>query len=321
MALGFNRKLPLIKGGLHMPSQESIMIRQMLKASMAAQKPNSSIEEVRKGLEMLASFNPLAPDVKVEKLTVAGMPAEWVSAPNATNDKVFLYLHGGAYIMGSCNTHRDLASKISRSSGCRVLVVEYRLAPENQYPAAVEDALSAYQWLLSSGVAPEQLVVGGDSAGGGLTLALLLSLKEAGEALPQAAVLLSPWTDMEGTGTSMETRAEVDPWLNPEQSRQAPLLYIGTLDRRHPHVSPIFGDLEGLPPLLVHVGNDEILLDDSVRLVDRAREAGVDVTFKIWEDMWHVFQQFKMPEAAQAIDEIGQFVKQKLAQSSTSTVE
>lgn len=299
-----------------MASQASMMIRQMLKASVAAQKPNQSLAEARMGLELLASMNPLTHDVTVEKLTVEGMPAEWVSAPNAAQDRVFLYLHGGAYIMGSCNTHRDLASKISRSTGSRVLVIEYRLAPENQFPAAVDDALAAYRWLISNGVSPDKLVVGGDSAGGGLTLALLLTLRDAGDALPSAVVLLSPWTDLEGTGASMETRADVDPWLKPTESRQAPLLYIGSLDRRHPLVSPIHADLKGLPPMLVQVGDHEILLDDSVRLVERAREAGVEVSFKIWDEMWHVFQQFAMPEAAEAIEEIGEFVKLKLDQTS-----
>ncbi|MCM3585220.1 alpha/beta hydrolase [Mesobacillus maritimus] len=294
-----------------MASQESIMIRQLLKASVAAQKPGQSLADARKGLEALTALNPLAQDLTVEKLTVEGMPAEWVSAPNATTDQVFLYLHGGAYIMGSCNTHRDLASKISRASGCRVLVIEYRLAPENPYPAAVEDALTAYRWLLSTGFSPNQVVIGGDSAGGGLTLSLLLSLKEAGEAQPAAAVLLSPWTDLAGTGASMESRAEVDPWLSPEPTRQTPSLYLGLTDRRNPIVSPIYADLQGLPPLFVQVGDHEILLDDAVRLVERAREAGVEVSFKIWGEMWHVFQQFNMPEAFEAIKEIGEFVKSK----------
>ncbi|MCL6573023.1 MAG: alpha/beta hydrolase, partial [Bacillus sp. (in: Bacteria)] len=211
-------------------------------------------------------------------------------------------------IMGSCNTHRNLASKLSRSTFARVLVPEYRLAPENPYPAAIEDAVAVYRSLLTSGINPDKIVIGGDSAGAGLTMATLLTLKDAGDSLPALTVLISPWTDMEGTGESMETRAEVDPWLTPEASRATPVLYIRNLDLRHPLVSPIYADLAELPTMLVHVGNDEILLSDSARLVDRARAAGVEVTFKVWDDMWHVFQTFQIPEAQQSIDEIGEFV-------------
>ncbi|WP_409304167.1 alpha/beta hydrolase [Peribacillus sp. SCS-155] len=297
-----------------MASKEAIAVRQRLIEHVSSQTGRSTLQEARDGLEKLLGSIPLDSDIKVEKFSVEGMAAEWISAPAVTEERVFLYLHGGAYIVGSLNTHRDIASKLSRATGARVLVIEYRLAPENPYPAAMEDAVKAYRWLTSSGVAPEQIVIGGDSAGGGLTLATLLSLREAGDKLPAAAVLLSPWTDMEGTGASMEARADYDPWLDPQQSRQTPVLYLGSLDPRHPHVSPIYADLQGLPPMIIHVGNDEILLDDSVRLVEKARADGVDVTFKIWDDMWHVFQQFPIPEAKQSIEEIGAYVIQKLEQ-------
>lgn len=295
-----------------MASQESLLARQYLMASKASQTAGSDIETARKGLEALSTLTPVAPDIIVEKTNIEGIPAEWVMAPNAVEDRVFLYLHGGAYIMGSCNTHRYLASKLSRSTAARVLVPEYRLAPENPFPAAIEDALKVYRWLISSGISPDKIIIGGDSAGGGLTLATLLSLKDEDEALPALAVLLSPWTDMEGTGESMETRVDSDPWLSPEASRATPALYIRDLDLRHPLVSPIYADLSGLPSMLVHVGNDEILLSDSARLVDRARAAGVEVTFKVWDEMWHVFQTFAIPEAQQSIDEIGEFVQKKL---------
>ncbi|MBT2757264.1 alpha/beta hydrolase [Mesobacillus foraminis] len=295
-----------------MASPESSAIRKFLKENMTAQKPGQTIEEVRQAFEKFSSVIPVAPDIKVEKVSVEGIPAEWVSAPNADSDMVLLYLHGGAYIMGSCSTHRDLAAKLSRASAAKVLVIDYRLAPEHPYPAALEDAVTAYRWLISSGHSPEQIAVGGDSAGGGLTLSLLLSLREAGDALPSAAVLLSPWTDLEGTGDSMETRADADPRIRPMEARNTPALYLGDLDRRDPFVSPIYADLTGLPPMLVHVGDDEILLDDSVRLVERAREAGVDVSFMIYDEMWHVFHQFDMPEAAEAIAEIGGFVQKRI---------
>ncbi|MEH7438779.1 alpha/beta hydrolase [Neobacillus drentensis] len=291
-----------------MASQESLLVRQYLQMSKANQSPDANIETARQGLEALSALTPVAQDITVEKVEIEGIAAEWVTAPNAVEDRVFLYLHGGAYIMGSCNTHRYLASKLSRSTAARVLVPEYRLAPEHPFPAAIEDAVSVYRWLLNSGVSSKNIVIGGDSAGGGLTLAILLSLKDAGDPLPALAVLLSPWTDMEGTGESMVTRAEVDPWLSPDATRLTPALYIRDLDPRHPLVSPIYADLTGLPSLLVHVGNDEILLSDAARLVDRARAAGVEVSFKVWDDMWHVFQTFAIPEGQQAIDEIGEFV-------------
>ena len=297
-----------LKGEILMASQESLLVRQYLQMSKANQSPEANIETARQGLEALSALTPVAQDITVEKVEIEGIAAEWVTAPNAVEDRVFLYLHGGAYIMGSCNTHRYLASKLSRSTAARVLVPEYRLAPEHPFPAAIEDAVSVYRWLLNSGVSSKNIVIGGDSAGGGLTLATLLSLKDAGDPLPALAVLLSPWTDMEGTGESMVTRAEVDPWLSPDATRLTPALYIRDLDPRHPLVSPIYADLTGLPSLLVHVGNDEILLSDAARLVDRARAAGVEVSFKVWDDMWHVFQTFAIPEGQQAIDEIGEFV-------------
>jgi monoterpene epsilon-lactone hydrolase len=291
-----------------MASQESVFVRQYLTAAKANQTVGTDIETARQGLEALSALTPVAPDISIEKTIIEGIPAEWVMAPNAVEDRVFLYLHGGAYIMGSCNTHRYLASKLSRSTAARVLVPEYRLAPEHPFPAAMEDAVKVYRCLISSGITPDKIIIGGDSAGGGLTLATLLSLKDEDEALPALAVLLSPWTDMEGTGESMETRAAFDPWLSPDASRATPALYIRDVDPRYPLVSPIYADLAGLPSMLVHVGNDEILLSDSARLVDRARAAGVEVNFKVWEDMWHVFQTFAIPEGQQAIDEIGEFV-------------
>jgi epsilon-lactone hydrolase len=291
-----------------MASQESLLVRQYLQMSKANQSPEANIETARQGLEALSALTPVTQDITVEKVEIEGIKAEWVTAPNAVEDRVFLYLHGGAYIMGSCNTHRYLASKLSRSTAARVLVPEYRLAPEHPFPAAIVDAVSVYRWLLNSGVSSKNIVIGGDSAGGGLTLATLLSLKDTGDPLPALAVLLSPWTDMEGTGESMVTRAEVDPWLSPDATRLTPALYIRDLDPRHPLVSPIYADLTGLPSLLVHVGNDEILLSDAARLVDRARAAGVEVSFKVWDDMWHVFQTFAIPEGQQAIDEIGEFI-------------
>ncbi|WP_139490542.1 alpha/beta hydrolase [Brevibacillus dissolubilis] len=258
---------------------------------------------------------PLAPDIQVEKTTIGGIYGEWVSAPTIKADRTILYLHGGGYVRGSCASHRELASRISRASESRVLVIEYRLAPKHPYPAAVDDAVAVYRALLETGVDPKNMVVAGDSAGGGLTMALLQVLRDNQEPLPAAAVLLSPWTDMTASGESIVTRKEIDPWLASEAMTVAPKLYLGDADPKHPHVSPIFADLHGMPPLLVHVGTDEILYDDAVRLVDRAQADGVDVTLKVWEGMWHVFQAFAplVREGQEAIDEIGEFIRKKWA--------
>jgi len=299
-----------------MASHESQVVRELLSQQKRAAQAGAqqTIEEQRRGLEAMGEMIPFAPDVTVDKTSVGRIPGEWVAAPSAVGNRVFLYLHGGAYYMGSCASHRDLAARLSRATASRVLVIEYRLAPEHLFPAAVEDAVAAYRALLDSGVNADRIVIGGDSAGGGLTMATLLTLRDEGDPLPAAAVLLSPWTDLEGTGDSMETRAAFDPWLDPTGIRAAAKIYIRDLDPRHPLVSPIYGDLHGLPSMLVHVGRDECLLDDSVRLVDRAQVADVDVTLKIWDDMWHVFQSFaaKVPEGQQAIEEIGEYVRGKL---------
>lgn len=299
-----------------MSSPAAQAVRQLLLKQKTAMQSGVeiSIEAQRQQLEQLSSMAPLDPDVNVEPTTIAGIHGEWVFAPNASEQKVFLYLHGGAYYMGSCISHRDLAARLSKASDARVLVIEYRLAPEHAFPAAIEDAVSVYRELVSSGTSPNNIVIGGDSAGGGLTMATLLKLRDEQVSLPAAAVLLSPWTDLEGTGESMVTRAERDPWLDPAGIRQVPALYLQGADPKDPLASPIHADLGGLPPLLVHVGDDECLLDDSVRLVDRAKSAGVNVEFKIWDGMWHVFQSFaaQVPEGQQAIDEIGAYVKSRI---------
>lgn len=297
-----------------MASPQSEAIRQMLLEQKKAMKkgPPFSIEKQRKQLDSLGQSVPLDSDVTVEQTRIAGIYGEWISNPNSLSDRVLFYLHGGAYCLGSCSSHRGLVSRLARACESRALLIEYRLAPEHPFPAALEDSTAVYRELIRAGVRPENMVIGGDSAGGGLTVATLLALRDGGDPLPAAAVLLSPWTDLEGTGESMKTRADVEPWLDPDKISEVAKLYLRDLDPRHPHVSPIYADLHDLPPILVHVGNDECLLDDSVRLVERARNDGVETEFKIWEEMWHVFHAFPIPEALQAIKEIGSFVRSRL---------
>ncbi len=240
-----------------------------------------------------------------------------VSTPAANPARVILYLHGGGYVMGSINTHRELGQRLSRAAAARVLLIDYRLAPEHPHPAAVEDATRAYRWLLSRGVSPSRLVVAGDSAGGGLTVATLLAARDSGLPLPAAGVCLSPWVDLEGVGESMTTKAAADPLVQRDGLRRMGALYLNGQDPRTPLASPLYADLSGLPPLLIQVGTAEALLDDSTRLAERAREAGVEVDLEPWDDMIHVWQAFAavLPEGQQAIERIGQFIRERTAGS------
>jgi epsilon-lactone hydrolase len=250
-----------------------------------------------------------------------GVPAEWVSVPNSRPDQVMVYLHGGSYSIGSSRTHRALAAQIARAAGLRALVLDYRLAPEHIFPAPVEDATAAYRWLLAQGIAPERAVIAGDSAGGGLTLAAALALRDAGDPLPAALVCISPWTDLAATGASVKTRAQLDPEIAADAIAPAGLRYVGPGgDPRAPLASPLYADLRGLPPTLIQVGDHEVLLDDSTRLAERARAAGVAVTLEVWPEMWHVFEAMAgyLPEADRAIAQIGSFMRARLAEPARS---
>ena len=217
--------------------------------------------------------------------------------------------------MGSCNTHRAMVAHIARACGMRGLLLDYRLAPEHPYPAAVDDSISAYHWLLCNGIEARNIIIAGDSAGGGLALASLVSLRDGGYPLPAAAVCLTPWTDLAGTGESLKTRAKVDPRLTLQELSLGGH-YVGNNDPRHPLISPLYAHLHGLPPLLIQAGNDDMLLSDSTRLADQAKNAGVDVTLDVWDRMWHVFHLHvpRLPEARRAIDAIGTFVRQHLGE-------
>jgi len=238
----------------------------------------------------------------------SGCAARWLETDNARSDRVVLYLHGGAYVMGSLDTHRELMVRIAGACAARVLGLDYRLAPEFPFPAALHDALAAYRWLLAQGVAPERLMLAGDSAGGGLALATLLALRDAGVPLPAGAMLLSPWTDLTGGGASISSRAAAEPMLGIEMLLECAAFYRGSTDAKEPLVSPHFGDFHGLPPLLIQVGDAEILLDDSKRLAGAALAAGVTVELGIWEEAFHVFQMFpQLPETAEALAALGRF--------------
>ena len=298
-----------------MPSPEHQTVVDMLRA-MAAAAPEASptIEERRAAYEMIAAAFPVPDDIEVTPVTAGGVACDWVVAPGADPARVVQYLHGGGYGIGSRTTHRQLASRISRVSGARVLVVEYRLAPEHTFPAPVDDAVAVYRWLLGEGVEPARLVIAGDSAGGGLTIATLLALREAGEPLPAAGVCLSPWFDLEMTGESMTSRADADPVVTYAGLKEWADNYLRGQDPRQPLASPLYADLAGLPPLLVQVGTAEVLLDDATRLAERAREAGVPVELEQYDELIHIFQQLAAtsPEAEDAVGRIGQFVRSRV---------
>ena len=277
---------------------------------------NPPVADLRKGFDVLASKFPLTPEFTFDRVDAGGVSAAWVEAPGADSGRVILYLHGGGYVIGSIDTHRELAGRLSQAAAARVLIIEYRLAPEHPYPAAVEDAAAAYRWLQADGGAtPARTVIAGDSAGGGLTVATMLALRGAGDHLPAAGVCLSPWVDMEGLGDSMTAKADVDPMVRYEGLVRMAGLYLDGADPRTPLAAPLYADLSGLPPLLIHVGTAETLLDDATRLCERAKAAGVDVTLESWDDMIHVWHLFAplLPEGQQAVERVGEYVRQRAA--------
>ncbi|OUS17208.1 hypothetical protein A9Q88_05105 [Gammaproteobacteria bacterium 50_400_T64] len=262
-----------------------------------------------------ANFATPASDVTVTTVDIDGTAAEWLDAPGVATDRVLLYLHGGGYVIGSIATHRGLTASLSKAANCRVLSLDYRLAPEHVYPAAVEDATKAYRWLLSQGIAADKITIAGDSAGGGLTLATLVALRDAGDTLPAAAIPISPWTDMEGTGESMKTKVDLDPMVEPGGLMGMGQIYMGGGDPKQPTASPLYADYKGLPPLLIQVGDLETLLDDATRVAASAEAAGVDTTLEVWPDMVHVWHLFApmVPEGREAIARIGQFIQEQTA--------
>ena len=295
-----------------MSKEQLATIVEMLRSQPLMQP---SVEEMRANLELMGQGFPVPPDVRCERVSAGGVPAEWVAAPGAAEDRAILYLHGGGYAIGSIDSHRAMAAGLSRAAGARVLLIGYRLAPEHPFPAAVEDSTAAYRWLLRQGVDPSRIVIAGDSAGGGLTVATLVALRDAKDRLPAAGVCISPWVDMEASGESMTTKAAEDPMIQRDIIEWFAALYVKKDERRAPLASPIYANLSGLPPLYVLVGTAETLLDDSTRLAERARKAGVQVTLEPWEGMVHVWPAFAqmLDEGREAIDKIGAFVRARTA--------
>lgn len=297
-----------------MVSLQSKIVLFFLKHTLLKSFKNRALENQRSFLDKFGSKINMPSRMDVQKITIKGLNAEWLSGSEIRNDQIILYLHGGAYTMGSCDSHRALAARISRASTMRLLLLEYRLAPEFPFPAALDDAVTGYQWLLENGIDPKNIALVGDSAGGGLVIATAVSLRDKGQSLPGAIACLSPWTDLELTGESITTKVDKDIVLTIEYLRSSAARYVRNNDYCAPLISPLYADLSGLPPMLIHVGEYEILLSDSIRLVDRARNAGVNATLKVWKGMWHEWHGFAeyVPESRRAIEEIGDFLRKHI---------
>lgn len=272
------------------------------------------VNKERLALEKTARMFIFPKDVREEIISVNGFSALWVIPYNYQTNRTILYFHGGSYNAGSIKTHRHLVANIAVASKARALIVEYRLAPENPFPAAIQDAKTSYEWLIDNGCPPKNIILAGDSAGGGLILALLHSIKSSNMKMPAAAVCLSPWADLTGSGDSILTNARKDILLNINNLNKSADIYVGKADIKDRLISPLFGTMESFPPLLIQVGSDELLLSDSVSFSEKARKSGVDVTLEIWQDMQHVWQfaGAMVPESLRAIQAIGKFIDSKV---------
>jgi epsilon-lactone hydrolase len=285
----------------------------LLRSRPMPETPN--VADSRARYEKMAVLLGGAPDAKIEKVDAGGVPAEWVAAPGFDATRGVLYLHGGGYAIGSLNTHRRMAYDISAACGARVLLIDYRLAPEHPFPAAVDDAAKAWRWLLQQGLAPGRLAIAGDSAGGGLTIATLVNLRDLKLALPACAVAISPWVDLEGIGTSMTARSAQDPMVQKAGLKWMADMYLAGKDPKTPLAAPLHADLKGLPPVLVQVGSAETLLDDATRLAEKLHTSGCEVRLAVWPNQLHVFPFFApiLSEGRDGCLEIGTFIRSHTA--------
>jgi monoterpene epsilon-lactone hydrolase len=296
-----------------MTTKEREAVLAFLKANDAP--ADQSLADQRARMDSLANFFPVPDGTEVEPASVGGVKGEWVRAKRARRDAALLYLHGGGYVIGSPASHRHLAAAISEAAGISVFSADYRLAPEHPFPAAVDDAVAAYKGLLDSGIPATKLAIAGDSAGGGLTLATLVAARDKKLPMPACAVAISPWADLSQGGESYRTRLKRDPMITKPGLDAMAAAYLGGADAKTPLASPLFADLKGLPPLLIQVGSEEALHDDSMQLKTRAENAGVDVSVESWGGMvhvWHIFHPI-LSEGRDAIARIGSFVRTHIA--------
>ncbi|MFD0715357.1 alpha/beta hydrolase [Paenibacillus sp. GCM10027626] len=302
---------------MHKTSPEQLAgIKHYLKQT--SRNDSKPVKQIRQEMTEAAKNMPQHANVQIRKTMIGQISGEWIIPDNCdqeNDDRTILYFHGGGFVAGSCEFYRDLCSRIAISSGVKVLNVEYRLAPEHPYPAANDDCLAAYRWLLASGYVSCNIMFGGDSVGGSLALMTLISLRDNGEELPAGAFLLSPHTDLVHLdGETYQSRAELDPTGSLEGNKRILHDYLGSCTEENPLLSPLRMNLELLPDLFIQAGDQEVLLSDALRFADRARAAGVAVELEVWENMWTVFQFLAhlLPEAQQAIANIGSFVRARL---------
>jgi monoterpene epsilon-lactone hydrolase len=287
-------------------------MRILVKNSIRA---NPTVDAARRRLTLLGRLVPGPPrGTETIAIVAGGVTADRIATRASRADRHVLYIHGGSYVVGWPALYRDLTWRIATLCRARVLCIDYRLAPEHPFPAALDDAVAAYRWLLAEGADPQRIALMGDSAGGGLVLAALLRLRDEGVALPAAAVAVSPWTDLALTGESFRLNAKRDPLVPVELAPRAVDLYLAGADPRHPYASPLYGDPTGLPPTLIQVGGDDVLRDDAVRMADNMRAAGCQVEIEVWPHMWHVWHALVrvMPEARAAVARIGTFMQGRL---------
>jgi epsilon-lactone hydrolase len=291
----------------------SIELQKLLENIRAAGSFDGDLMTMRKMMSRAPAY-PKPEDITWEPLDAAGVPAEWVTPDDCEPGRAIVYFHGGGYATGTLESTRALSSHVARAARARVLTVDYRLAPEHPFPAAVDDGVRAYRFAMSEGHAPEAIALCGDSSGGGLALATLIALRDLGGPMPGSAICMSPWTDLTLSGTSLAVNRDADPMVSATTLALMADAYLGEVDRRSPTASPLFADLSGLPPLLLQVGSSELLLDDTTRFAERAEAAGVDVTLEIWDDVFHVWHSFAdlLPEARDAIAQIGMYADQRL---------
>jgi len=299
-----------------MASPEALFVKELLiqlRAEIQGQTEPPTVEEMRAASEGFGEMTGEPDGVTWDDVEVAGVPCRWAIPDGGADDRVLQYLHGGGYVVGSLDGYRKLTGHLAKTIGCRVLSVDYRLAPEHPHPAAIDDSTAVYRALLDD-FAPEHLAISGDSAGGGLTVATLVKLRDDAVALPAGAVPLSPWVDLEGTGDSMLSKADVDLLVGLDGLKQMADMFLGGHDPRQPLASPLYADLTGLCPLYVQVGSDETLLDDATRLAARAAAAGVEVRLDSFPEMQHVFQMAvgNVPESDDAVARIGDWLRPRL---------
>lgn len=278
---------------------------------LQSQPRPTDLPERRARLDALGTRYPVAPDVQIQPVVANGVPAEWTTTPDADPSRVIIFLHGGGYMSGSIASHRHMIAEAGRQAGTRTFAVGYRLAPEHPYPAALDDALTAYRYLVAAGYAPHSIVLAGESAGGGLALATAISLRDTGDPLPGCLWCSSPWVDLTMSGPSMTTKAAVDPLIQATYLEELAAAYLNGTDPRAPLISPLNADLHSLPPVLIQVGSAETLLNDSTRLAAALGEADVRVTLQIWPDMihaWHLFYQ-QVSAGRRALAAVGAFVR------------